>query len=85
VSVDHYSLVLLPTGGATLERAGKVVWASDSDEEFQEEFEGHDLFDESDAVEILDYLVEIGQLTDDQADDAEIAVESFTPGSEDIK
>ena len=74
-------LILLADGGAelvnfdvqTADGDPEQLWASDSDEEFQEEFP--DLLDENDIEHVLDYLVAHDILTDDEADTAEISAE----------
>lgn len=80
----EFTLTLLPGGGAELTRQGVQVWASDSDDEFADAF-GQEFLDEDDAEELFEYLVESNCLTDQQADDARLVIESYErpPGEED--
>lgn len=73
-----FAFTLLSNGGAELTRSGVQIWASDSDDEFAEEF-GQEFLDENDTEAILEYLVEAGHLSDDEADDAEVFVETAEP------
>ena len=68
-------LTLLANGGAELTRNTVQVWASDSDDEFADEF-GEEFLDENDTEAILNYLVEADFLTDAEADDVDVFVES---------
>jgi hypothetical protein len=79
-----FTLTLLSNGGAELTRNTVQVWASDSDDEFAEQF-GEEFLDENDTEAILEYLVEAGRLSDDEADAAEIEVETLErpPGDDD--
>jgi hypothetical protein len=72
-----FTLVFLTGGQAQLEDAdGKVLWHSDDDAEFREvvpdEFLG-----EEDAERVLKYLIEADELTEEEAEDCEIEVESL--------
>lgn len=70
-------LILTATGGAEVVDIDTQLslWASDSDEEFQEEFS--ETLDENDIDAVLDWLVNEGVMSDDEADEAEISVESI--------
>jgi hypothetical protein len=68
-------LVLKADGGAELQHNEKTLWASDSDPDFAEAFGGHDIFEDEDVPDLLDYLVEADLLDDDEADDCEIDTE----------
>ena len=70
-------LILNAHGGAELVdiKAQSPLWASDSDEEFKEEFP--DLLDENDAEAVFDYLIEAELLTESEADEAELSIESL--------
>lgn len=64
----------LAEGSAELLKNGEQIWASDSDEDFMEEF-GEDNPNKNalqlgpdDLGYVLDYLVDIGEMTDDEAD-----------------
>ena len=51
-----FTLTYHAEGSVTLSNArDQLVWSSDADEEFAEQFEG-DFFDDEDTDEILDYL-----------------------------
>lgn len=68
-------------GTAVLEEGDEQVWASDDDEDFQEEF-GDDLLDEEDAATILTYLIEADYLTEHEAQFAAIEVQEDNEESE---
>lgn len=53
----------------------RTLWASDSDDDFKEEFP--DFIDEDDLEHVLDFLVEREVLTEDEADQAEVSMESL--------
>lgn len=73
-----FEFTLLSNGGAELTRSGVQIWASDSDDDFAEEF-GDEFLDENDTEAVLEYLVEAGHLTDDDADNAEVFTETAEP------
>ena len=79
------TLVLLSQGGAELLDGSRQLWASDSDEDFQEAFPDELLpSDDETIVSVLDYLVDAGLLSDDEADDAAVQVETLeAPSDED--
>jgi hypothetical protein len=55
-----------------------VVWASDSDQDFTDEFGGEELFDADEHAEkVLDYLVEADVIDDDEAEGVRIFSESL--------
>jgi hypothetical protein len=72
-------LVLTSGGGAELIQFtgedGKPVWASDSDEGFMEDFP--EFLGEADTERIMDYLIEQEIITEDEADNLEISLESL--------
>ena len=70
-----FELVLTRGGGAELidTEDDTVVWSSVDDEDFLEEFP--DFLHLSDVMDILDYLVEVGELTEREADAAEVSEE----------
>lgn len=71
-----FTLVLTLGGGAQLEDAdGELVWSSDDDEDYPEHFP--DFLQEQDVGQLLSYLVEIDLLDEDEADEADIEVESI--------
>jgi hypothetical protein len=74
-----YVLTLTRGGGAELEdpHDGEVVWESVDDDDFKEEFPN--FLTKGDVFDILDFLVEVGELTPREADDAEIREEFLTP------
>lgn len=71
----EYLLTLRADGGAEVTAANRTLWASDTDEEFAQEFAGREMLDENDLPELFDYLVDTGVLSDDEADDCEIDIE----------
>jgi len=76
--VPAYVLTLTRGGGAELvdPHDGEVVWQSVEDEDFKAEFP--DFLTQEDVFDILDFLVEVGELTSREADDAEIREEFLT-------
>lgn len=56
------------TGTVELLQDGHTVWSSDADAEVLEAF-GADEFTEDDIPEVLDYLVDNGFMTSEEADD----------------
>lgn len=71
-----FILVFCTGGQAQLEQNGDIVWYSDDDEDFREEITD-EFLKEEDHKRILEYLVEEDYLTEDQAADCEIEVESL--------
>jgi len=70
-------LILTHNGGAELVdlTAQQTVWASDSDDDFREEFV--EFLDENDIEAVLDWLIDNDHLSDEEADMAEISIESL--------
>jgi hypothetical protein len=85
MKVRALELILTANGGAELVDldAQEQVWASDSDDDFREEFP--DFLDENDLEPVFDYLIGEELLTEDEADEAEVSMESLKegPGDED--
>lgn len=78
------TLLLRANGTAELLDAHEnQLWASDSDEDFQDEWAGTMFLNESDVEALLEYLVEHGQLTDREAQELEIEEESFAGDGDD--
>lgn len=75
MSIRDVELVLLANGGAELVDLNeeKPIWASDSDDNFREQF--RELLAEKDVDDILNYLVSEEIITDDEADVAEVSAE----------
>lgn len=69
-------LAFLTGGQVALEENGEQVWASDDDEGFTEEF-GDAFHDADDAEDIIEYLVDSGLVTEDEAKQLEVEVESL--------
>jgi hypothetical protein len=63
-----HELVVSATGTAELLREGNSVWLSDDDADLADEI-GSDFINASNIGKVLDYLVDIGMLSDAQADD----------------
>lgn len=76
--VRRLTLFLTADGGAELLAGDDQLWASDSDEEFLEEF-GTEILDENDVDAILEYLIETERLTEEEADRAEVRAEVLQP------
>lgn len=75
-------LVLTPLGTCELRRnQDHVLWSSIQDSDFQEEF--GETITTDDLPEILDYLVDKGDLTDAQADKVECIEETNENEDED--
>jgi hypothetical protein len=79
-------LILTATGGAELVehvgRSHKTLWASDTDEDFREEFP--DIVADDDVAHVLDYLVDHEVIDEDDADGCEVSLESARgPGDDD--
>lgn len=70
LAVRKLRLHLTEEGGAELLAGTDQLWASDSDDEFLEEF-GTEILDENDLDEILEYLVDSGHMTSEEADRTE--------------
>lgn len=54
-----------------------IKWASDSDQDFMDEFGNEIMSADDDAEEVMDYLVEAGKITEPQAEALEIYDESL--------
>jgi hypothetical protein len=78
-------LILTANGGAEVVDLDeeKQVWASDSDDLFREEFP--DFLEENDLEHVFDYLTEHDVMSEEEADTAEVSMESLKegPGDED--
>lgn len=76
-------LCLLQSGGAELVDVDtdEVIWASDSDEEFAEEFP--EILDENDVEHLLDYLEEHEVLTSRELEVCEIITEPLSDDDDD--
>lgn len=77
-----FILVFCTGGQAQLERNGEAIWYSDDDEEFIEEITD-EFLKESDHKDVLEFLVEKDILTEDQAAECEIEVESLDEDGDD--
>ncbi len=73
-----YQLILTRGGGAELTEPydGEVVWRSQDDEDFREEFK--EFLTQQDLFDLLDYLVEVGELTAPEADACSCSEEFLT-------
>lgn len=76
--MTQLTLVFLETGTAVLEEDDDQVWASDDDEDFQDEF-GNDLLDEEDAAKVLLYLVKAEYLTEKESQLTAIEIQEEAP------
>lgn len=72
---SELTLVFTANGTAVLEEDGELVWASDDDDDFQENSSlGGEFLDTDDAEEILNYLEEEGLLETEEK--SEVAIET---------
>lgn len=80
MKVRELELILTANGGAELVDldAEKQLWASDSDDFFREEFP--DFLDENDLEHVFDYLVGAEVMSEEEADEAEVSMESLREG-----
>lgn len=78
MSAAHQLLLRANGTAELLDDRGDQVWASDSDEDFQDEWAGSMFLNESDVADILEYLIVHGELTERQADLCEIEEEAFS-------
>lgn len=69
-------LAFLAGGQVALEENGEQVWSSDDDDEFTQEF-GDSFHNVDDAEEIIEYLVDEGIVSEEEADTIEIDEESL--------
>lgn len=70
-------LIFTPQGTAELCRGDDVLWASDEDDDFREDVEANEFLDaDMDAEKILNYLMDNGTLTEDEAAGADVISES---------
>lgn len=77
-------LILTPHGTAELIDDSDIqVWASDTDQDFMEEFSGRDFLGEKDVEDIIEYLEEIDMLEPDEADDLDVEEQSLNPDEDD--
>lgn len=76
MSSERGTLVLLfrHEGTAELTEDGELVWVSDMDEEFRDQFE-NELLNEDDAEEVLEYLEEEDYLDSSELPDVIVEVE----------
>ena len=78
--VRPFRLVLTRGGGAELldvDDGEEVVWSSEEDEDFREEFDG--FLTQADVFDILDYLEATGELTRHEADQCDVQEDSYDP------
>jgi len=71
-----HSLYLTVGGGADLEEDDELVWCSDDDPDFATRFP--EFLQPSDCSMLLEYLVEVGELTNPEADRVQIFELSLT-------
>jgi hypothetical protein len=77
MSLRTLELILTANGGAEVVDLDqeKQLWASDADDLFREEFP--DFLDENDLEHVFDYLVEHDVMSEEEADEAEVSMESL--------
>lgn len=93
MSRDVLELIFKHSGGVELRRIkddklDTVVWASDSDQDFMDEFGNEIMSAEEDAEAVMDYLEDADVITGPQAEELEIYDESLDgsaldPGDDD--
>lgn len=69
-------LTLTQYGTAQLHNGRALLWASDTDDEFKDEFD-NDFLEMEDVEDIQDFLIEKGTITESQADEMEVYEESL--------
>jgi hypothetical protein len=83
MSRNALELIFKHSGGVELRSVqgeGKldlIEWASDSDQDFQDEFGNEIMSADEDAENVMDYLEDAGVLSEKQAEDLEIYDESL--------
>jgi hypothetical protein len=78
--VKSFRLVLTRGGGAELIDVAddeNMVWSSDGDSDFAEEFDA--FLTQDDVGDVLDYLEDTGQLSRHEADACEVREEYYSP------
>jgi hypothetical protein len=81
-------LTFVAEGGAELApvlpdgTSGVILWASDDDDDFIEEF-GTRVLDENEFEEVVDYLIERGEMTEAEGAALDIDVETLSAGAHD--
>lgn len=73
----EFTLTLTAGGGAELVEDDEVIWVSVDDESFRDEFPD-EMLGKADVPQILEYLVSEDYLTDDEADNVAIEIETAT-------
>lgn len=73
--MSAFTLTLTAGGGAELVERDEVIWVSVDDESFRDEFPD-EFLGEEDVDEILEYLVSEDYLTEDEANECEVEMES---------
>jgi hypothetical protein len=71
------TLVFCTGGQAQLEEDGEVIWHSDDDDDFRSTISEEFLSEDDDAERIFEFLVDKGILTEEEAEECEIEVESL--------
>lgn len=81
-----YELIFDETGRVQLkDHTGRLVWSSDNDDDFAEEFDD-DFFDGDQSDDIIDYLIEQGHLEgDEEIDIVEVDLEEYDDDSEPLE
>lgn len=79
--MNQYTLTLTAGGGAELVEDQDVIWTSQDDEDFRDEFPD-EMLDEDDVDKILEYLVDEDFLTEAEAATCEVEEESATVDNE---
>lgn len=77
-------LILLENGSAVLTRDDErdILWSSDNDEEFKDQFQDEAL-GEDDVTDIFEYLVDKGHLKENEIEDVEVFDEGGDEDDED--
>ena len=87
VSREHKMLELAFTPHGTAELidpdsdSDYVIWASDSDDDFRDEF-GEELLSEADTEDVIDWLVSAEIISNDEAESLEVFEESQDGGDD---
>lgn len=69
-------LTFTRNGGAELSEGDDIIWASDDDDDFRDEF-ADEFLGEKDTERVIDYLCDSSEISDDEAESVEVFEEAF--------
>lgn len=76
----NLELVFTPQGHAELREAGnddEILWSSDDDEDFAEQFDASEFLSEKDTEKVVEYLLDSSTITPAEESELEVYEESF--------